>query len=102
MLKQVHEKVDEAFTSIRNLESQAAMLEPKLGRASSAVTDLRGEVEVWRQKYIESLQICKECEEKLEALKKPLLELRGQADAEFDKVSHIPILNIPLDTRVSS
>ena len=28
----------------------------------------------------------KECEERLEELKKPLLLLRGEAEAEFDKV----------------
>ena len=53
MLRQVHEKVDEAFTSIRNLEAQSFMLEPKLEKASNAVVDLRSRVEEWREKYIE-------------------------------------------------
>lgn len=34
----------------------------------------------------QALNISKECEEKLAELKKPLIILRGQADAEFDKV----------------
>lgn len=39
---------------------------------------------------LQALQVAKECEEKLEELKQPILELRGQADAEFDKVKITP------------
>ncbi|XP_067931165.1 uncharacterized protein [Watersipora subatra] len=101
VLKQVQGKLDEAFTSIRQQETEANNLEPRLDNSSTRVAELKGQVEAWREKYIEALDMNKKCEEKLEEKKKPLADLRGEAEAEFDKISEVtltPVLTPTLST----
>lgn len=49
----MHDKVNEAFASIRDQEAEANNLEPKLDKSSTLVAELRSQVEEWRQKYIQ-------------------------------------------------
>jgi len=56
LLKQVLDKVNEAFGTIRNLEAQANLLEPKLDISTTNVKELREKVEKWRERYIEVMK----------------------------------------------
>ncbi|KAJ8313861.1 hypothetical protein KUTeg_008422 [Tegillarca granosa] len=85
--EQALSKVNEAFGSIAEFRREVSDLTPQHQSAVEEIKDLVAQVEDYKIKYIESLDKCKEQEERIEELQGPLEQLRREAQTEFDKVN---------------